>query len=118
MAEKDRGRMREEDYFLVQRFHTEIIREIDPRFIIDQLFSSFLFDERDLEQVRAEQERNGRTEGAKKIMEILRHSGADAFSKFLVCLRRAGYVGLVTLLENGQKVQRGMAVQEENKLTE
>ncbi|KAK6177701.1 hypothetical protein SNE40_015751 [Patella caerulea] len=101
MADKDRGTMRDEDYVIVRRFHSDIIRELDSRSILDRLFSSFLFDSDDLDQVRSEHDKNGRRAGSQKIMEILYHSGADAFPKFLECLRKAGYAQLVRRLEEG-----------------
>ncbi|KAK6177700.1 hypothetical protein SNE40_015750 [Patella caerulea] len=91
--------MPEKDYQILQSNREVLVSELIPNSLTDYLFSKFIFDECDLEEIQAEQNNKGRSAAAKKFLEVLAHSGENAYPVFLEALKKYGFNGVVKTLE-------------------
>ncbi|XP_050409827.1 uncharacterized protein LOC126824605 [Patella vulgata] len=94
-----REKMPDKDWVKIRRNYHELLDQIDPDLLIDRLYSEFILDDDDCEEICTLRSKS-RREAARKLLNTLRRRGPTAYGGFLTALTANGYPTVFQKLQN------------------
>ncbi|XP_055956883.1 uncharacterized protein LOC126822620 isoform X2 [Patella vulgata] len=98
--------MHENDRWKIQK-HIRLLLSIDPKELIIELHSLFVFDDDEFEHLLEYLESRGRRECMLKLLVKLYRKGKNSYVNFLVALERCNFTGIIKTLEPGSGIYEG-----------